>query len=271
MSESMVEWASAVEAFGIERGEMVALVGGGGKTALRDRLAADARARGWRVVVTTTTKTGPPEGIGPQGRIIIEEDAARRAEAARAALDRDGYAFVVSAQRGDGRWVGVEPGWPERVRGAVDLVVVEADGSRKKPLKAPAAHEPVIPPSATRVVAVVGAEAIGAPIGPGLVHRMELFLEATGMREGDLLSPAALAAFILSPGGYRKSVPPAARFQVFINKVSLARAGAVEALAAALRPAAAVMGEARERRFTHGEFKIDFADGKIPGGGVSTA
>jgi probable selenium-dependent hydroxylase accessory protein YqeC len=234
---------TALSAFSIARGDRVALVGGGGKSALRDRLAAEARAAGWRVLLTTTTKTGPPEGVEP----IVEEDPLLRAERARAAMDRDGVAFVVARRESESRLIGVEPVWLELMQ--ADLVVVEADGSRKKPLKAPAPTEPVIPETSTLVVAVVGAEVIGAPLTEARVHRLPLFTSATGLQAGDLLTPEALAKFVVSPRGYRKGVPDRARFVPFVNKVSLARPGAVEALVAALGDVAALWGEARDGAF----------------------
>lgn len=230
------------EAFGIARGDRVALVGGGGKTTLRDLWVREALARGWRVLATTTTKSVPPEGVAA----VIDEDPLRRTERAREALERDGAVFVASRAEGS-RLAGVDPIWLNLV--AADLVVVEADGSRKKPLKAPAPYEPVIPNSCTKVVAVIGAEAIGSRADDALVHRIEIFTAITGLESGDELAPEALARFIESEEGYRKDVPAGAAFIPFINKVSRAQEGAVEALVAALESPRVVWGEAREGRF----------------------
>ena len=43
---------------------------------------------------------------------------------------------------------------PEELRRAADVVLVEADGAKRLPLKAPAEYEPVIPPCADAVAAV---------------------------------------------------------------------------------------------------------------------
>lgn len=230
------------DAFGIVRGARVALVGGGGKTTLRDVWVREARARGWSVLATTTTKSVPPEGVAA----VIEEDPLRRTEWAREALGREGAVFVAAHAEGS-RFTGVDPIWLKLA--AADLVVVEADGSRKKPLKAPSPYEPVIPASSTLVVAVIGAEAIGATADEALVHRLGIFSAVTGLKAGDELPPDALARFIESEEGYRKDVPEGAAFVPFINKVSRARPGAVEALVAALKGPRVVWGEAKEGRF----------------------
>lgn len=217
-----------LDAFGVRRGDVVAIVGGGGKTTLRDALIA---ASPWRTIGTTTTKTGPVAGA------LVSPDRATLA----AAPDR---VFVVSKQEGQ-RWTGVTPEWLDGVRDLAELVVAEADGARRKPLKAPADHEPVIPPYATLVIAVVGAEAIGAPATDAIVHRLAL----SPFAPGEPISPAALAAHVESPRGYRKGVPPAARFVPFVNKVSRAAPGMVESLTAALRSERVVWGEAQEGIF----------------------
>ena len=49
----------------ITPGERLALVGGGGKTGLAGRLLAEAQARGWTALFTTTTKIFPPDEAGP--------------------------------------------------------------------------------------------------------------------------------------------------------------------------------------------------------------
>lgn len=55
-----------------------------------------------------------------------------------------------------------------------DYVLAEADGSKRLPLKAHAAWEPVIPAAAANVVWVVGASGLGKPVTE-VVHRPELF------------------------------------------------------------------------------------------------
>src|SRR5262249_57619382 len=50
-------------------------------------------------------------------------------------------------------------------------ILDEADGSRTRPFKAPADHEPVIPEETTLVIAVVGADVLGQPLDGEHVHR----------------------------------------------------------------------------------------------------
>ncbi|MCZ7671710.1 MAG: selenium cofactor biosynthesis protein YqeC [Chloroflexi bacterium] len=97
----------------------------------------------------------------------------------------------------------------------VDFVLVEADGSRMRPIKAPAEHEPVIPPDATVVAPVVGLDALERPLSE-IAHRPEkieqLLLPTShfSLLNG-MLTPEAIARILTHPWGGLKSVPAGAR------------------------------------------------------------
>ena len=65
-----------------------------------------------------------------------------------------------------------------------DYVLAEADGSKRLPLKAHAAWEPVVPAGTANVVWVVGASGLGKPVTE-VVHRPELFCERCGCEPTD--------------------------------------------------------------------------------------
>ena len=128
-----------VEALGLVRApELVAIVGGGGKSSL---LFALARSLPGRVVMTTTTRIFAAQ-MSRAAEVCSLAD-----ESWRERLDAfDSNLLVVGGVAGE-RAVGVPAELPAELlaRPRVDWVVVEADGSRMLPVKAPAAHEPVIP------------------------------------------------------------------------------------------------------------------------------
>lgn len=68
-----------------------------------------------------------------------------------------------------------------------DYVIVEADGSKRLPLKAHAAHEPVIPPETSRTVCVVGLSGLGRRVAE-VVHRPELFAPPESVVTPELLA-----------------------------------------------------------------------------------
>ena len=195
-------------ALGLGPHELVALVGGGGKTtalfALGDQL-------GGTVVLTTTTKMGRGRTAGHEPLFSPSDAELTSALAAEGTVlaweaDDDHKALGVDARRCD-RWFDL-----------ADHVVVEADGSRRMPFKAPREHEPVIPSRTTILVACVGSGALGQPVSERC-QRPERVAEVAGCRPTDLLTPERLARVLLSDQGSRKDCPAGARFVVMVNQV----------------------------------------------------
>lgn len=73
-----------------------------------------------------------------------------------------------------------------------DYVLAEADGSKRLPLKAHAAWEPVIPSGTANIVWIVGASGLGKPINEA-VHRPELFCERCDCEPTDIATPERVA------------------------------------------------------------------------------
>lgn len=218
------------EALGVDAGDVVAFIGAGGKTTAMFRVAGDLAARGLRVIVTTTTKIFPPEPSDIE--LIVEEGSGDAlASGVTAALGRRHVVVVVARKLPDGKLQGVhleDIGTLRRISN-VTAVLVEADGSARKPFKAPAEHEPVIPRETTLLVAVVGAEALNQPLSVELVHRPERAAEQAGITMGDRVTPHVAARIIFGQGNLRGR-PAGARLAALITQVTTAarREAAVE-------------------------------------------
>src|SRR6185436_1583708 len=97
-------------------------------------------------------------------------------------------------------------------------LLIEADGSRQKPLKAWAEHEPPIPPFVEQVVQIVGLTGIGKPLGPDFVHRPEIFSALGGLRAGEIIAPDDISQILTHPQGGKKNIPRGARHIVMLNQ-----------------------------------------------------
>ena len=180
---------SLSSAFDIQESELIAFVGGGGKTSL---MFALARALGAGVVTTTTTRIFAVQmKLAPAVCFLTAADAQSAMTYLRGVpvgdlsyldefLARFGTALVVGQVEGE-KAFGVPPELPAQLLAHPNVrhVLIEADGSRMRPIKAPAAHEPVIPPQATLVVPVVGMDALEGPLQK-VAHRPELVAEIVG-------------------------------------------------------------------------------------------
>ena len=199
--------------------EVVALVGGGGKTTAMFRLAREVAEGGGRAITTTTTRIfGAQIALAPAH--VPAASVTRERLAAELALHR--HVLVIGATDADsGKAEGISLDLFRHVRAWFPDVCLlnEADGSRMRPFKAPADYEPVIPAETTLVVVVVGADVLGLSLDSEHVHRPELVATLSGAPMGAPVTPAIVARVLADPQGGRKGVPAGARVVVLINKV----------------------------------------------------
>lgn len=146
----------------------VALVGGGGKTSLMYAIADYAKDFS-SVICTTSTKIKTPSHMPCMRRVgerLSEHTLICVAEIAK-----------------NGKQASPEQSFDELMK-LSGLLIVEADGSKRLPLKTHASWEPAIPECAEKVLAVVGLWGIGEPIIE-VVHRPQLFAERFGKDVND--------------------------------------------------------------------------------------
>ena len=165
---------------------VTAVIGGGGKTTLLSVLGRELSKRG-RVVLCTTTN------IFPCPEIPCAQTADELAHLAGERLICAGTQVP-----GTGKLT-VPPVSIAQLAQEFDYVLVEADGSAGRPLKAHAPHEPVIPPEASNVILVVGVSGFGRPIREA-AHRPERYAVLAGAGLEDLVSPAMAAAVARAEG-----------------------------------------------------------------------
>ena len=176
---------SLTELLGVRSG-VTAVIGSGGKTTLLRTLGEELAGRGQRVVLCTTTKIFPFDGltnlITPTEDALIQALSDRKLVCAGSALANSGK---LTAPRIPLR----------RLAELADCVLVEADGAAHRPLKAHAPHEPAIPPEAERVLCVVGVSGLGQPIVRA-AHRPEIFSRLAGVSPSAPATIEAVAAVL---------------------------------------------------------------------------
>ncbi|MCY3958628.1 MAG: selenium cofactor biosynthesis protein YqeC [Chloroflexi bacterium] len=191
-------------------GDIVAIVGAGGKTTTMFALANALAERGLRVVTTKSTTIHRPS-MARAPRLLISPPDRWRAELPPA-LDAHPVITVVTAAPTPRRYNGIPPDLaPELLESSgADVLMVEADGARRRLLKAPASHEPAMPPSATLVIPVACLAAVGRPLAERHVHRSELVAAILGAALDTPLTIDHVLTLLLDPRAGRKSAPPTA-------------------------------------------------------------
>lgn len=202
-----------------EQRGLLSLVGAGGKTSLLFHLAHQLARSGKRVLTTTTTKIFVPTPDQSQ-TLLIDADPAAILLQASTRLQTTNHITAAAHCIVNGKLHGFAP---EAIRafresGLFDWILVEADGAASRPLKAPAGHEPVIPPDTTLLVAVAGLEVIGQRLSEELVFRSALAAPLMGLAVGEIITESALARLFAHPSGCFKEAPPLARRFIFLNK-----------------------------------------------------
>jgi probable selenium-dependent hydroxylase accessory protein YqeC len=210
---------------------VVCAVGAGGKKSLLRHLATTNPGR---VAITATVFTTYfQEHLG--FAVAVDEDE-RLADAVAALDPRASVAYACPGNK-PGRRAGVSPATIERIHreGRFQATYVKADGARMRLIKAPAADEPAVPASATIVLPVLSAHAIGEPLGPNVAHRVDRVAEVAGTAEGAPITAVHLGRLLGGPNGLLKSTE-GRRVVPVINMVddAVLEAHAREAAAVAL-------------------------------------
>ena len=257
---------SLAQALNLGRSELVAFIGGGGKTSL---MMALSKELGEQVVLTATTRLSVsqaqqiPEVIRIGSAISAETKNRQRVPSYSAEIDgllrqvseslkRSGRCLVIGQQQDD-KLLGVAEDLPGQLFASddVDYVLVEADGSRRLPCKAPGPHEPVIPPESTIVIPSVGMDCLGKPLSE-TVHRPELVSAITGLGADQYMTEQALARLITHPLGGLKGIPRQSRVVPYLNKVD-----SEELQDSARRIARQILKEERIERVVLGAIRLN--------------
>ena len=173
------------QALEIRRG-ITAMIGGGGKTSLLRILGEELAGQGHTVLLCTTTKFYPFPGLvnleSPSKEELKHALAVHRLTAAGTPLFETGKLSALKLPM-------------EVLADLADYVLVEADGSAGRPVKAHAPYEPVIPPEAGQTVCVVGASGFGLPVAQA-AHRPELYAGLAGVTLNTPVTPELEAAVL---------------------------------------------------------------------------
>ena len=208
------------KALDIRDGEVISLVGGGGKTTLMFALAGELVSSGKTVVATTTTKIFEPLS-SETPLLLLEADEDKLMSLVFQNLDEYMHITIAREKLSSTKLKGVSAGLVDKLAelNRISCIIVEADGAAGKSLKAPGPHEPVIPHHSTLVMPVVGIDADGCRLTEEHVFRPEIVSKLLGLPLGQVISAEAIAFLITDSWGIIKGSPAQARIIPFINKV----------------------------------------------------
>ncbi|GAB4404686.1 MAG: hypothetical protein OHK0052_27100 [Anaerolineales bacterium] len=210
------------------------LVGAGGKTS-----ALFALARQYpRALVSATTHLGAWQLAWAQNLVDVGDPQGARALAGEFAPGVSLFYKGIENQRA----VGLPPESLKILHTQAAArrlpLILESDGARGCPLKAPAAHEPALYAAADAVVVCAGLSALGQPCDEAHVHRPKIFARLSGLDIGAAITPQAVATVLTHPLGGLKDIPAEMRRVCLLTQADTpARMAAARRIAENLLPA----------------------------------
>lgn len=167
--------------------EVISFVGAGGKTTSIRRLAGYLKSQGKKVLCTTSTAINIPEEgsydayfLGSLGEEYRPQEASvtyygqyERSQMLRN-QDLEALEQIIA-------------------RDLFDYILIEADGARRKPIKAPRDGEPVIVDKTSITLGLVGLDCLGKKI-EDTVQRPEIFAQILGLNLNHVLEAADIIA-----------------------------------------------------------------------------
>ena len=208
------------DALRIEPGMVVAFIGAGGKSSAMAKLREELEGR-TPVVLTTTTRLGKEQVNLASQHLLIKDDL--RDEDLEKVIGGPSSALLTGSLTEDGeKWTGIHLDTLHqlipRFRELGIVLLIEADGARRRSLKVPAGHEPVLPQDVDLVVPLVGLDVLGTSLKEGLVHRPEGVATWLGIDQDANILTEHIHRLFSDYSGALMSVPDDSTIRLILNK-----------------------------------------------------
>lgn len=186
---------------------MIAVQGAGGKTSTVFLLANEFKSMNETSLISTTTKMG----------IVSEDKFDYLYTFNEKTKIVDGKIYFTSKSRTDTKEIGFEPEFFDKIflDGLFSNIILETDGAKTRPIKAPREDEPVNPKNITHCVGVIGLDSVNKPFDEKFCHRKEYMKKIIGNPK--ILTTKSYSIIINSNCGLFKNSYDAKKFLI-LNK-----------------------------------------------------
>lgn len=196
---------------GLYKGCVVSITGAGGKTSLMFALGEELR-KDYKVLVTTTTKIFMPLREKYDFLYLLKNKDMEY----RCRVD-NGIYVVGKYSSEEGKLIGLDCGELSSESEYFDFILIEADGSKRKPLKGWKENEPVICGGTGMTIGVLDIQSVGLRVNEENIHRVDRFSNITGAKIGEKVEIEHIESMIFHPEGLFKA--SAGERILYINKV----------------------------------------------------
>lgn len=197
----------------LEKNDIVSISGAGGKTSLMFFLSQELR-KSHKVLITTSTKIYAPEK-GMYDYLVLEES--KEFPVCNMYHSSNGVYVIGRKVNEENKLEGISKGYLNNIASSFDYIFIEADGSKRKPVKGWNEFEPVVYENTSKTIGVLDIQVTGKKADESLVHRVDKFLELTSLEENQIIKLEHLKVVVLEENGLFKNA--LGKRILFINKV----------------------------------------------------
>lgn len=202
----------------LQQKELISIVGGGGKTTTMFKLANELVKNNKKVLIGTTTAIMKPSD-GTYDKLIISQNENDFTNIP----DRSITVIAGEYCKDKNKLFGANKDFVDVLYklDIFDYIIIEADGAKRKPIKAAADHEPIIPSLTTKTIGIIGMDSLNTKLYEENVHRAEIFAQVTNSKIGDIINEDIIYRLIISKSGLFKGSSNKSEKYVILNKVEI--------------------------------------------------
>lgn len=183
--------------FNLNDGDVVSIVGSGGKTTLMTRLSEEFSEK--KLLVTTTTKIRVPKKES-YDYIALEEPKIKELVSS----ENTGI-YILGKRFNEEKLESLPLDLLESIVKDFHITLIEADGAKEKLIKGWNENEPVILNNTTVTVGVINLKILGQKVNSHNVHRVDEFIKLTEAKVGETIEIKHLMAVIKGRNGLFKN------------------------------------------------------------------
>ena len=206
-----------IHAFNIKNKDIITIVGAGGKTSLMFSASSLLR-KDYKVLVTTTTNiyVPDPEVVNFDGFCLV--DNKKELESILKSDEKGVYIIgsKIINNSNKQKLKGLNFEVLDKIVPYFDIVIIEGDGSKEKPLKGWKDSEPVVYDKTNKIIGVVDITSIGLDINEDNIHRLDKFFNIINDENSQKVKIEHLKNIVLNKNGLFK-ISKGERI-LFINK-----------------------------------------------------
>lgn len=171
----MKEILNTHDLFNIEMGNIISIVGSGGKTTLLLFLAAEL-SHNYNVLVTTSAKIFKPS-INQYDSIFTNVESFINSNL----INKNNITVISkSINESNNKLIGIDDNDLEKLINYFDVILIEADGSNKLPLKGWKNHEPPVLKKTNKIIGIIPVSVLGRNIDNSFIYGYDEFKKIAG-------------------------------------------------------------------------------------------